>query len=231
MIKLTPTQFLVLSSARDRDDGLATRPQSLRAAAAGKLVSSLCNKGFAKEIRAKIDAPVWREDAEGRFALKVLKAGRLAAEAEAEANEQIALANDEADERDGTGNEVAASSMSSKASGSSQSKSALAGGVGSAPAVRPGSKRASVVALLRRPTGATMAELIASTGWLPHTTRAALTGLRKSGFALERFQDEDLAWKYKIGEGTEGASANAMEMTGGRASARSVLSASVGEAA
>jgi len=32
--------------------------------------------------------------------------------------------------------------------------------------------------------GATLAELVAATGWLPHTTRAALTGLRKRGYAV-----------------------------------------------
>ncbi len=48
------------------------------------------------------------------------------------------------------------------------------------------SKSANVLALLRRPDGATLAELVAATGWLPHTTRAALTGLRKKGHAVER---------------------------------------------
>jgi len=41
-----------------------------------------------------------------------------------------------------------------------------------------------VIALLERPGGATLAELVAATGWLPHTTRAALTGLRKRGYAV-----------------------------------------------
>ena len=50
----------------------------------------------------------------------------------------------------------------------------------------PVTKTAAVIALLERNTGATLAELIAATGWLPHTTRAALTGLRKKGFAVER---------------------------------------------
>jgi len=31
--------------------------------------------------------------------------------------------------------------------------------------------------------------LIAATDWLSHTTRAALTGLRKSGFEIERRQE------------------------------------------
>ena len=47
-------------------------------------------------------------------------------------------------------------------------------------------KSSMVLALLQREQGATLAELIEATGWLPHTTRAALTGLRKKGHAIER---------------------------------------------
>jgi hypothetical protein len=53
------------------------------------------------------------------------------------------------------------------------------------------SKSAAVIALLQRSEGATLAELIATTGWLPHTTRAALTGLRKKGHAIERFKRDE----------------------------------------
>ena len=56
----------------------------------------------------------------------------------------------------------------------------------SAPSPSPGNKTAAVIALLEREEGATLDELIAATGWLPHTTRAALTGLRKKGHAIER---------------------------------------------
>ena len=51
---------------------------------------------------------------------------------------------------------------------------------------KPLSKIGMVADLLRRKGGATLAELIAATGWLPHTTRAALTGLRKKGHGIER---------------------------------------------
>ena len=44
---------------------------------------------------------------------------------------------------------------------------------------RGGTKIAQVIELLQCGDGATLAELVAATGWLPHTTRAALTGLRK----------------------------------------------------
>jgi hypothetical protein len=78
MIKLTDTQLIVLSSAAKHDDGLATRPANLNAAAATKVASSLIDKGFSREIRAKADAPVWHENDDGRFALKITKAGREA---------------------------------------------------------------------------------------------------------------------------------------------------------
>jgi hypothetical protein len=45
-------------------------------------------------------------------------------------------------------------------------------------------KTTTVIALLGRQQGATLAELVEATGWLPHTTRAALTGLRQKGHAL-----------------------------------------------
>jgi hypothetical protein len=52
-------------------------------------------------------------------------------------------------------------------------------------------KSSVVVDLLRRPNGATLAELLDATNWLPHTTRAALTGLRKKGHAIERTKRDD----------------------------------------
>ena len=51
---------------------------------------------------------------------------------------------------------------------------------------RDGSKLALVIELLRRADGATIVDLTQATGWLPHTTRAALTGLRKRGYAVIR---------------------------------------------
>ena len=51
---------------------------------------------------------------------------------------------------------------------------------------RAGSKLAEVIELLVRSEGAKIDDLIAATGWLPHTTRAALTGLRHRGYAVVR---------------------------------------------
>ncbi|MDB5678295.1 DUF3489 domain-containing protein [Sphingomonas bacterium] len=64
------------------------------------------------------------------------------------------------------------------------------------PAPASTSKTSAVLALLERSDGATMTELIGATGWLPHTTRAALTGLRKKGHAIERGKrDSDTCYR------------------------------------
>jgi hypothetical protein len=55
---------------------------------------------------------------------------------------------------------------------------------GTPPPAKPASKIDQVTALLCSPDGATLSELVAATGWQPHTTRAALTGLKKRGHAL-----------------------------------------------
>ncbi len=46
------------------------------------------------------------------------------------------------------------------------------------------SKQNLVIELLRRKDGALLTELVEATGWLPHTARAALTGLKKKGHKL-----------------------------------------------
>lgn len=51
---------------------------------------------------------------------------------------------------------------------------------------KPVSKIGIIADLLRREGGATLSELVAATGWQPHTTRAALTGSRKKGHGIER---------------------------------------------
>ena len=53
------------------------------------------------------------------------------------------------------------------------------------------SKIAAVIALLEREQGATLAEMVEATGWLPHSTRAALTGLKKKGHTLTKDKRDD----------------------------------------
>src|ERR1700722_9205610 len=75
---------------------------------------------------------------------------------------------------------------------------------GAAP--RVGSKLALVIELLRRADGATIVDLTQATGWLPHTTRAALTGLRKRGYAVirERIGAGDSVYRIAAAPGDGG---------------------------
>jgi hypothetical protein len=56
----------------------------------------------------------------------------------------------------------------------------------SATASKEPSKTEKMLSLLKRSEGAMLNELVEATGWLPHTTRAALTGLKKKGHRIER---------------------------------------------
>lgn len=51
---------------------------------------------------------------------------------------------------------------------------------------REHSKAHRLLGLLGAGTGASLEDMIEATGWQGHTVRAAMTGLRKRGFAIER---------------------------------------------
>jgi len=51
-------------------------------------------------------------------------------------------------------------------------------------ALKGPTKVAIIVGLLNRKEGATLVQMVETTGWLPHTTRAAMTGLKKKGHSI-----------------------------------------------
>ena len=68
-------------------------------------------------------------------------------------------------------------------------------------------KRAQLIGMLKGAKGSDVAMLSQELGWQHHTTRAALTGLRKAGFTIERTQSKGCgASRYRIT--TEPASAS-----------------------
>lgn len=71
---------------------------------------------------------------------------------------------------------------------------------GLSPSGKRANKTSLVLDLLGRPEGATIAQLIDATGWLPHTTRAALTGLRKKGHAVMKNKQGDVTCYRIAGE-------------------------------
>jgi hypothetical protein len=174
-IKLTDTQIVMLSAAAQRDDRCLLAPQILKGSATQKLATKLIGAGLAKEIKAKPGAPVWRQDEQAgqSYALKLTAAGtRATADAPGLALDETSEATDPRVQVTTTGSEVVEATADVPAAAPSLS------------APRGGTKLARVLELLQRDCGATLEELIAATDWLPHTTRAALTGLRKRGCAV-----------------------------------------------
>jgi hypothetical protein len=189
MAKLTDTQLIVLSTAAAREDGLAAAPARMNKAAAAKVGSSLVARKLMREVRAKPGMPVWREDEDGRgVSLMVTRAGRDA----------IGVGDESAARSEAA--QAQAKQKKSPAKATADSKEPIRTGMASSVALSPrdGSKQALVIGMLSAKRGATIDALVDATGWLPHTTRAALTGLRKRGFAIERSRAEGETSVYRI---------------------------------
>ena len=56
----------------------------------------------------------------------------------------------------------------------------------------------AIIRLLRRSSGATIAQLQKATSWKPHSVRAALTGLRKKGHDVRRDNNAKGVTTYRI---------------------------------
>jgi hypothetical protein len=71
-----------------------------------------------------------------------------------------------------------------------------------AASVRAGSKKALVLELLRRPEGATLADLMSATGWQAHSVRGFLSGAlgKKMGLAVESLKSASGGRVYRIVE-------------------------------
>jgi hypothetical protein len=82
-----------------------------------------------------------------------------------------------------------ASPSARKSSKAAASRAGLAAGAdpraaAATAAPKAPSKQQQLASLLVSDEGATLDQMIAATGWLPHTTRAALTGLKKKRYVI-----------------------------------------------
>lgn len=198
MFKLTLLQRVVLLSAAARDDRVAVPSGKMPRAAALTVGASLLARKLMREVRARADMPVWREDEEGRgLALLITKAGLAAINADKAEARQCGTAS-KGGKASPTRSAQSGAAATSAAARCSQHFQAETQSKRSAAKTTAGqSKQAIVIGMLSATDGASLDALIAATGWLPHTTRAVLTGLRKKGFALERARQDGVT-TYRI---------------------------------
>ena len=180
MPKLSDIQTILLSTASQRPDGnLLPLPNSLDGAGAriDKSIALLLKRGFVAEDEVTAPDRTWPEEDERRIGLVTTEAGREAIgvePAQAYHKEKESAAAGTADQRpyNEGGDEAGAEPTRPPAA---------------APVTaRAGTKQAILLDLLRRNGGATITDLAEATGWLPHTTRAALTGFRKRGLVISK---------------------------------------------
>jgi hypothetical protein len=188
-IELTETQRLLLSAAAEREDRCLIVRGTLKGGAVQKVAAKLIAAGLIKEIVAKPGLPSWRRDKETdrAYALKATASGvKAIAGANAPFSDKTAKVDDTAPPRNPTAEgdrrrpALKVRAGMAKAPGRATTTDILV----EVSAPRGGTKIAQVVDLLNGTAGATIEELTASTDWLPHTARAALTGLRKRGYAI-----------------------------------------------
>jgi hypothetical protein len=174
-LPLTDTQLMLLSAASRRDDHLITLPDTLRGGAAKAVVTKLLAHSFVEEVPVSRGKPAWSHGPDGQaLGLMLTDAGLQA----------IGL------EPDGVRADEPRPIHAAR--GNDPARRAVGG-----PA-RSRSKRALLIDLLSRQEGAGLEELMEVTGWLPHSTRAALTGLRQRGHAVSRSKNETGNSVYRI---------------------------------
>jgi hypothetical protein len=198
--KLTENQHALLVEALRREDRCFLLPSNLKGGAAQKVAAKLIAEGLAKEVKAKAGAPVWRRngDSEQAYSLKLSAAGTKA------------IAVGEAQ----SGKPAPASPIPAPLSDpmdSSEASHQAADASKASP--REGSKLASVMALLRRSEGAAIDVLTKATGWLPHTTRAAITGVRKRGYSVILDRSAEGASVYRLVDSQENEAASSVPKT------------------
>lgn len=192
---LTDTAREILTAAARNSSGAALLPDRLPIVAQRVVVRSMLKARLLEEVAASEDLPVWRaaEDGQG-FSLRITAAGLAAVSAPSPETAIIAMAPRASAVQARVSVQMAAKALLAVWDSSGQPGLAHAVQVlraalaprsldrSSAPRQpRPDTKRAAVLTLLRRPEGATAAQLVEATGWARHTVHGFLAGLKKGG--------------------------------------------------
>ena len=177
------TQSLILSRAATRPGNLALPlPEGLVGAAAKMVVGKMIARGWLEEVEANLrrGEPLWRETGDGHGTTLIATEAGL----EAIGIEPVVA------------NAVANVRKARPKPGQAQTPDDVAKPV----AIRPGTKQAQIIAMLQRPEGATVAEMVEATGWLAHTVRGSISGAlkKKLGLPITAEKVEGRGTVYKL---------------------------------
>jgi hypothetical protein len=174
MPKLTDTQTIILSRAATRPDNLAMPlPEGLHGAAAQKAVTAMISRGWLEEVEANLrrHEPLWRETGDGHGTTLITTEAGLAA-----IGIEPVVANTLTNLRKAKLERASTPQSSPETSADPKAPKAIA--------IRTGTKQAQIIALLQRPEGASISEIVDATGWLPHSARGMISGALKKKLNL-----------------------------------------------
>ena len=184
MQKLTDTQTIILSAGAQRPENIAMPlPKGLHGAAAKKSVAAMIARGWLEEVEADLRRgdPLWRETGDGHGTTLV------ATEAGLEAiGIELVVASTVPNPRK-TKPDPAPTPQSTDAP--------------KPVAVRAGTKQAQIIALLQRPEGASIGEIVEVTGWQAHSARGMISGAlkKKLGLTVTSVKEQERGSVYRIG--------------------------------
>ncbi len=206
--QLSDMQLVALSAACQREDRTIAIPEALEDEAIAEFATSLIDLSLAEETPAGRGQPVWRQDeGSGQPITLRITDQTLTVLGVDEKNAESDMSDIEVDGP--PGKPLAASNggrdLTGSPEGSGGARMAAAAGAalaqsrrGGPSQPRAGSKQGQLITMLSRDEGASIVEIATALGWLPHTTRAALTGLRHKGYELGREINDERGSIYRI---------------------------------
>ena len=186
-IQLTAAQNAILAHAIEHTQGqIDWFPDTIKGGARQKVLAGLANRGLAIQADG-----VWRVTDTGYDALGARRPNLDTGYTGYGASRVLA---DEIDAGDPTDAEIAESNA-----GDPELDAAVAAVEVPRPRTRDNTKQATLIAMLRRPEGATIPQLCTATGWQAHTVRGTFAGALKKKLGLtlvsEKVKGEDRVYR------------------------------------
>jgi hypothetical protein len=178
-------------------------PKGLAGAAAKMAVGKMIERGWLEEVDANLRRgdPLWRETGDGHGTTLIATEAGLAV-----IGIEPVVARTMTNLRNAKLELASASKEPVEPSPEADTRKPVA--------IRAGTKQAKIIALLQRPEGASIGEIVEATGWAPHSARGLISGglKKKLGFDVPRAQTRSVGGFITSADQYEGVAPSALSI-------------------